>query len=65
MAKTPPAPTGDILDQVNKASAILEQIRLALQNPRSDPLDGATLRARLNAAKAHVTRAMEKAQNLR
>ncbi|MBF0284629.1 MAG: hypothetical protein HQL51_09240 [Magnetococcales bacterium] len=65
MAKTPSQISGELLDQVAKARQVLEALAAAPLDAKGELVDGAAVRARLNAAKAHITRALEKAQSLR
>ncbi|MBF0462261.1 MAG: hypothetical protein HQL87_12795 [Magnetococcales bacterium] len=65
MAKTPSKTTAEILDQVAKARQVLDYFDERALDERGEFQEAATVRARLNAAKAHVLRAMEKAQSLR
>lgn len=65
MPKTPSKTAGEILDQVIKARQVLDYFDGNALDARGEFQDGATVRARLNAAKAHVTRAIEKAQSIK
>lgn len=65
MPKTPSKTASEILDQVAKARQILDYFGETAMDARGELQDGATVRARLNAAKAHITRAIEKAQSIR
>ena len=65
MSKTPAKTTDEILDQVAKARSILDYFNADALDERGGFQDAAAVRARLNAAKAHLLRAMEKAQTLR
>ena len=65
MAKTPSRTTAEILDQIVKARQVLDYFDERALDERGEFQDAATVRSRLNAAKAHVLRAMEKAQSLR
>ena len=65
MAKTPSKTTADILEQVARARLALDYFAERVLDDRGEFQDAATVRSRLNAAKAHVLRAMEKAQGLR
>ncbi|MBF0184012.1 MAG: hypothetical protein HQM06_06455 [Magnetococcales bacterium] len=65
MAKTPGKLAGEIIDQVVKARQILDYFNEQALDARGEFQDGATLRAKLNAAKAHLLRALEKAQTIR
>ncbi len=57
--KTRAQTTHDILDQVAKAQKILNDLN------ETTCQEGATVRSRLNAAKAHIMRAIEKAQTMK
>ncbi|MBF0161510.1 MAG: hypothetical protein HQL88_04405 [Magnetococcales bacterium] len=65
MPKTPSKTAVEIFDQVNKARQLLDYFNERALDDRGEFQDVATVRSRLNAVKAHVTRAMEKAQSLR
>ncbi|MBF0400466.1 MAG: hypothetical protein HQL80_01265 [Magnetococcales bacterium] len=65
MSKTASKTASEILDQVAKAKQILDHFNEAALNARGEFQEGATVRAHLNAAKAHITRAIEKAQSIR
>lgn len=64
MSKTPSKMSDELLDQVAKARSVLEYFNGQIRDERGGFLDPATVRSRLNAAKAHLLRAMEKAQGL-
>ncbi|MBF0610174.1 MAG: hypothetical protein G8345_00070 [Magnetococcales bacterium] len=61
LAKT----VSEIYDQIDKAKQALEYFNEQATNDRGEFRDTTTVRSRLNAAKAHVTRAIEKAQTLK
>ncbi|MEO5339224.1 MAG: hypothetical protein H7837_01710 [Magnetococcus sp. MYC-9] len=65
MAKKASQTVAEIFDQVAKARQALDFFDERALDERGEFLDAAAVRARLNAAKAHVMRGMEKAQNLR
>lgn len=65
MPKTISKTAGEILDQVAKARQILDSFDEISMDTRGEFQDGAAIRTRLNAAKAHILRAMEKAQSIR
>ncbi|MBF0097345.1 MAG: hypothetical protein HQM04_10125 [Magnetococcales bacterium] len=65
MSKTPSKLAGEIFDQVHKARQILDYFNEQALDGRGELADGALVRSRLNAAKAHLMRALEKAQTLR
>ncbi len=65
MPKPASKTTDEIFDQVAKARQVLDYFNERALDGRGEFLDAATVRARLNAAKAHVMRAVEKAQGLR
>ncbi|WP_041641234.1 hypothetical protein [Magnetococcus marinus] len=65
MAKTTDKTSNEILDQVVKAREALDYFSNKTSTARGERQDGAEIRARLNAAKAHILRALEKAQSLR
>lgn len=65
MPKTPSKTAGEILDQITKARQVLDYFAESALDTRGEFQDGATVRSRLNAAKAHITRAIEKAQDIR
>lgn len=65
MSKVPSKTAREILDQVAKAKQVLDYFGEGALDARGEFQDGATVRARLNAAKAHITRAIEKAQTIR
>ncbi|MBF0294627.1 MAG: hypothetical protein HQL96_05520 [Magnetococcales bacterium] len=56
--------TRDLLDQVIRARQALDYFANDALNERGELRDGTAVRSHLNAAKAHVIRAMEMAQNL-
>ncbi|MBF0178627.1 MAG: hypothetical protein HQM03_01235 [Magnetococcales bacterium] len=56
--------TRDLLDQVVRARQALDYFSNGALNERGELHDGTAVRSHLNAAKAHVIRAMEMAQNL-
>ncbi|MEO5363646.1 MAG: hypothetical protein H7838_08490 [Magnetococcus sp. DMHC-8] len=65
MAKSLSRTGAELLDQVAKARLILDCFNEDALNERGELADPAVVRSRLNAAKAHLLRAMEKAQLLR
>ncbi|MBF0311298.1 MAG: hypothetical protein HQL56_17410 [Magnetococcales bacterium] len=65
MPKTPSKTSAEILDQVNKARQALDYFNERILDDRGEFPDGAALRSRLNAANAHVMRAIEKARTLK
>lgn len=65
MAKTPSKVAHEILDQVTKARQILDELGVTTIDDRGEVKDAAGVRSRLNAAKAHITRAIEKAQSIK
>lgn len=64
MPKTSPKTSEEIIDQVRKARQLLQELEQTPIHPRDGLKEGAQVRARLNAAKAHILRALEKAQTL-
>lgn len=64
MSKPPSKTAPEILDQVNKAREALAYFEPRALDSKGEFSDGATVRARLNAAKAHIIRAIEKAQGV-
>ncbi|MBF0437849.1 MAG: hypothetical protein HQL93_01885 [Magnetococcales bacterium] len=56
--------TPEILDQVTKAKQALASLEQLPQDGHGEFQEAVTVRALLNAAKAHVIRAIEKAQML-
>ncbi len=64
MAKTPSKMSDEILDQVAKARLVLDYFNGRILDDRGSFVDPTAVRSRLNAAKAHLLRAMEKAQGL-
>ncbi|MBF0136919.1 MAG: hypothetical protein H7833_05180 [Magnetococcus sp. DMHC-1] len=55
----------EIFDQVAKARQALDYFAEQALDDRGEFRDGTQVRARLNAARAHVTRAIEKANALK
>ncbi|MEO5329834.1 MAG: hypothetical protein H7829_16515 [Magnetococcus sp. THC-1_WYH] len=64
MSKTPSKTAQELLEQVSKAKLILNELEVSVLDARGGVKDAALIRSRLNAAKAHIMRAMEKAQIL-
>ncbi|MEO5352993.1 MAG: hypothetical protein H7835_07250 [Magnetococcus sp. XQGC-1] len=64
MAKMPSKVSDEILDQVAKARSVLDYFNGRILDDRGGFVDPTAVRSRLNAAKAHLLRAMEKAQGL-
>lgn len=65
MSKTPSKTARELLDQVSKAKLILNELEALEIDDRGGFKDAALIRSRLNAAKAHIMRAIEKAQILK
>ncbi|MBF0627796.1 MAG: hypothetical protein HQL91_06195 [Magnetococcales bacterium] len=65
MAKTVAQNSQDLLDQIAKAKQALEALERLGRDNRGEFLDPATVRSLLNAAQAHVLRAVEKSRLLR
>ncbi|HIJ82600.1 MAG: hypothetical protein HW380_595 [Magnetococcales bacterium] len=65
MSKTPSKVAREILDQVTKARQILDELGVATIDDRGGFKDATAIRSRLNAAKAHIMRAIEKAQSIK
>lgn len=57
--------TQEIFDQIDRAREALESLTGFPLDDRGEFQSGSEVRSRLNAAKAHVGRAIEKAQMLR
>ncbi|MEO5330387.1 MAG: hypothetical protein H7839_00045 [Magnetococcus sp. YQC-5] len=55
----------EIFDQVAKAKEALDGLNQCVMDDRGEFQEGVVVRSRLNAAKAHVMRAIEKAQTLK
>ncbi|MBF0426206.1 MAG: hypothetical protein HQL66_10365 [Magnetococcales bacterium] len=64
MAKTTHKTAQEILDQVAKAREVLAYFAPSALDERGGFRNPSEVRARLNAAKAHIVRAGEKAQSL-
>ncbi|MBF0340536.1 MAG: hypothetical protein HQL95_06165 [Magnetococcales bacterium] len=65
MPKPPAKTTSEILDQITKARQALDSLERLSRDDRGEFADPSSLRSLLNAAQAHVMRAMEKARTLR
>ncbi|MBF0212513.1 MAG: hypothetical protein HQM00_02980 [Magnetococcales bacterium] len=65
MAKTIGRTSSDILDQINKARQALDALEKLGRDDRGEFVESATVRSLLNAAQAHVMRAIEKSRQLR
>lgn len=65
MGKTLAKITQEIFDQVLRARQALDALEQCPLDGRGEFLESVKVRSQLNAAKAHVLRAIEKAQTLR
>ncbi|MBF0417353.1 MAG: hypothetical protein HQL86_03785 [Magnetococcales bacterium] len=65
MAKIAGKLTQEILDQTAKARVALDALDRLARNDNGEFADPAIVRAQLNAAQAHVMRAIEKSRTLR
>ncbi|MEO5345483.1 MAG: hypothetical protein H7834_03775 [Magnetococcus sp. YQC-9] len=65
MSKIAGKTTSEILDQIIKAKQALDALEKLARDERGEFADPATVRSQLNAAQAHVMRAIEKSRTLR
>lgn len=65
MPKTIAKTSGEILDQIAKARQALDTLERLERDDRGEFVETSSLRSQLNAAQAHIMRAIEKARTLR